>query len=172
MCDLIYICTTSCFAAPGASSSLEESASQILVRLAQSPVRQVTEADDNEGWIKTKAFHYKLDTSLGKLEASDNVAYLSELHVLKGKDDKMVLKPSEGQIVTVAGHRFQLLVVLKANRKFRVWMRDAATHEVFGAMAREVETVAAVPAPGTLLPLVLQTPLSLLSCFPLSCFRL
>ena len=68
MCDLINICTTSCFAAPGASSSLEESASQILVRLAQSPVRQVTEVDD-QGWIKTKAFHYKLDTSLGKLEA-------------------------------------------------------------------------------------------------------
>ena len=136
MCDLIYMCTTSCFAA------------LLAPHLRRARPRSWSDwhsPQSDEGWIKTKAFRYKLDTSL-KLDATDNVAYLSELHVLKGKDDKMVLKPSEGQIVTVAGHRFQLLVVLKANRKFRVWMRDAATHEVFGAMARDVETVAAVPA--------------------------
>ena len=66
--------------------------------------------------------------------------------MLKGKDDKLVLKPVDCQIVTVSGRRFQLLVLLKVGRKFRIWMRDTATNEVFAAMARDVEAVTAVPA--------------------------
>ena len=74
------------------------------------------------------------------------MTYLSELHVLKPKDANIVLNPAEGQIVTVSGQRFHLLMTLKIGRKFRIWIRDTVTDEVFGSMACHVEEVSAVPA--------------------------
>ena len=96
-------------------------------------------------WLRT--FHYKVDTN-SKLEASDNYTILSELHVLKAKDDKLILNSDSGQIVTVSGRKFHLLVI-KAGRQFRIWMRDATTDEVFVAMAREAEAVFPVPSSST-----------------------
>ena len=74
------------------------------------------------------------------------MTYLSELHVLKPKDANIVLNPAEGQIVTVSGQRFHLLMTLKIGRKFRIWIRDTATDEVFGSMACHVEEVLPVHA--------------------------
>lgn len=72
--------------------------------------------------------------------------FLSELHVIKGKDDKVVLNSSEGQIVTIGGQRFHLLIALKVGRHFKVWMRDTSTEKVYVAMAREIEEVSTVPS--------------------------
>lgn len=106
----------------------------------------VSGAVGEQGWVRTKAFAHLVDAnSPFPGTGGGDVACLSDLHVLRAKNGKLVLCPAEGQFVTIGARKFHLLMALKVGRHFKVWVRDTTTEEVFVAMARDLDTATTAP---------------------------
>ena len=88
-------------------------------------------------------YHYLVDNATPSLSA--NSKFLLELHVNRSASDKVELNVSAGQSVVVMGKSYDLVLLAKTGRLFRVWVRDPVSDDLYSAKAFDVESVSVVP---------------------------
>lgn len=93
--------------------------------------------------MRSKMYHYLVDNATPSLSA--NSKFLLELHVNRSASDKVELNVSAGQSVVVMGKSYDLVLLAKTGRLFRVWVRDPVSDNLYSAKAFDVESVSVVP---------------------------